>query len=232
MVLGVNGVDMDKAFWLERWRSNLIGFHEGEVNSHLQAFWGRLALAPASRVLVPLCGKTRDLLWLRAQGHEVLGVEWSHIAVRDFFSENRLTPRIDRAGAFEDWSSDGITLRCGDFFDLDAVDLGAVDAVYDRASLIALPPRSRQDYADHLLHVLPAGVPMLLITLEYDQAAMSGPPFAVPEAEVRELYDRHRKIGLLYDRDILMESPKFRARGVPFLREKVYLLEAVGDDGH
>ena len=222
---------MEKAFWLHRWEKNRIGFHEDEVNSHLQAFWSRLALAPSARVFVPLCGKTRDLLWLRAQGHEVVGVEWSRIAVRDFFGDNRLTPDIVDAGAFEDWSTDGITLRCGDFFDLAAADVEGVLAVYDRASLLALPPPRRSDYAAHLLHVLPPSAPILLITLEYAQSAMQGPPFAVHEDEVRTLYGRHRRVRVLYDRDILEESPKFRGRGVSSLHEKVYLLEAPGDDG-
>ena len=142
---------MDRAFWLDRWEQNQIGFHEGEVNSHLQEFWGRLGVAPGSRIFVPLCGKSRDLLWLRAQGHEVFGVEWSPVAVRDFFAENGLTPECGRGDGYEECIADGIRMRCGDFFHLERNDLSGVSGVYDRASLIALPPETRAAYAAHLL---------------------------------------------------------------------------------
>ena len=217
---------MDKAFWLERWERNQIGFHEGEVNSHLQAFWSRMRLPAGSRIFVPLCGKSRDLLWLRAQGHEVFGVEWSPVAVRDFFSENGLVPdTIDEEG-YEEWRADGVVLRCGDFFDLKPGDLEGVAGVYDRASLIALPPDSRPAYAEHLVALLPLAAPLLLITLEYDQGEMSGPPFSVTEAEVRLLFGRVRAVDLIYERDVLGEHGRFRERGLNRLHEKVYLLEA------
>lgn len=222
---------MDRAFWLERWERNQIGFHEDEVNTHLQAFWPAVGLPPGSRVFVPLCGKSRDLLWLRAQGHQVVGVEWSPVAVRDFFAENRLSPRFRIGSAFDDWEADGILLRCGDFFDLVPADLAGVRAVYDRASLIALPRSLRGRYASHLLRLLPAGAPTLLITLEYDEALMGGPPFAVDEAEVRALFGGHRDLAVLHDRDILDGNPRFRERGLDALREKVYLLEPRRGEG-
>jgi thiopurine S-methyltransferase len=222
---------MDRKFWLERWEQKRIGFHEPGVNAHLQAFWPRLVLPASTKVFVPLCGKSSDLLWLRAQGHEVLGVEWSPVAVRDFFSENGLEPRRRRAGAFEEWSSDGVTLWCGDFFDLVPADLDGVGAVYDRASLIALPTSTREAYANQMVRVLPPVVPMLLITLEYDQSQMQGPPFAVHEPEVRALYEPHRGVRLLYELDVLDDSPRFRARGLTQLHEKVYGLEPRTDGG-
>jgi len=79
---------MDPQFWHERWQRNETGWHQREINAHLQDFWPQLQQPAGGRVLVPLCGKSRDLLWLRAQGHAVLGVEISPIAVREFFAEN------------------------------------------------------------------------------------------------------------------------------------------------
>jgi len=111
---------MEIEFWHQRWMKNQIGFHQQEINSHLQEFWQQLNLPDEAPVFVPLCGKSRDMLWLRARGHPVLGVEISPIAVRDFFAENDLTPDVIRDGAFERWESDGLTILCGDFFDLDS----------------------------------------------------------------------------------------------------------------
>lgn len=213
---------MDPDFWLERWRNNEIGFHQTETNFHLQKFWTRLVVS--GQVLVPLCGKSRDMLWLRAQGHPVLGVELSALAVQSFFTENALQPTITRDGAFERWDSDGLTLLCGDFFDLTAAQLGAVAGVYDRAALIALPPELRQRYARHLCRLLPPSAPQLLVTMEYEQAQMPGPPFAVNEAEVRDLYSADYQINLLYTKDILAEQPRFRERGLTRLDERAYHL--------
>ena len=215
---------MDISFWHDRWRRNEIGFHQAEINSHLQEFWPRLGLATASAVFVPLCGKTRDMLWLRAQGHAVLGVELSPIAVRDFFRENELTPRVSRRDPFEVWEADGLTLLCGDFFTLTPTWLRDVGGVYDRASLIALPPAMRPRYAEHMAAILPANAAILLVTMEYPPAGMQGPPFTVDEAELRRLYETRFRVDSLLRKDILAENPQFRVRGLTALHEHVYRL--------
>lgn len=215
---------MNPEFWQERWQRNEIGFHQREINAHLQDYWPRLGLPAESQVFVPLCGKSRDLLWLRARGHAVLGVELSPIAVRDFFRENALTPQLSRQGAFERCEADGLAVLCGDFFDLTPADLKGIAGVYDRASLIALPPEMRPRYAAHLAAILPKGAAILLVTMEYRQAEMSGPPFSVSEDEVRKLYEKHYVVTRLFTKDILAENPRFRERGLSALSEKVYQL--------
>lgn len=215
---------MQSEFWLERWQRNEIGFHQAEINTHLQQFWPELSLAPSSRVFVPLCGKSRDMLWLRAQGHQVLGVELSPLAVRDFFNENDLKPQVTSMAAGERWSCDGIEIVCGDFFALSASKLQSIAAVYDRASLVALPPVMREAYARHLCAILPPSAAMLLVTMDYDQAQMDGPPFAVSEAEVRSLYEKRYDVRRMHVIDVLAENPKFRERGLAALHEVVYHL--------
>jgi thiopurine S-methyltransferase len=215
---------MENAFWIERWQQKLIGFHQQEINPYLQQFWHHLSLAPGAEVLVPLCGKSRDMCWLVEQGHSVLGVELSHLASEDFFHETSQLPRLGREGAFRCYSGDAIKLLCGDFFDLERAQVEGVEAVYDRAALIALPPRMRADYARHLNELLPESVLMLLVSMEYPQEQMSGPPFAVPEAEVRNLFQSHWTVELLHREDILAAENKFRERGLTSLVEKVYLL--------
>jgi thiopurine S-methyltransferase len=216
---------MDPAFWLERWQQNQIGFHQAEISAHLQDFWGALALPRGSSVFVPLCGKSRDMLWLRAQGHGVLGVELSPIAVNDFFRENGLAPQRRHEGFFERCVADDLEILCGDFFALTADQLAGVAGVYDRASLIALPADMRLSYARHLQHILPASAEILLITVEYPQAQMDGPPFCVHQTEVEQLYRERYAVTVLYTKDVLAENARFRERGLSALIEKVYRLK-------
>ena len=207
---------MEHGFWHRRWENSEIGFHQKETNTWLQQYWVQLGAEAGSQVLVPLCGKSKDMLWLREQGYEVLGIELSDIACRDFFNEMGAEVSAIAGPKFHTRELDGITLHCGDFFKLDAEDIAKVGAVYDRAALIALPSELREQYADHLKATLPADMRMLLVALEYDEPRES-PPFSVAEAEVRELYEPEFTVELIDG----AELPDGRFEGE---REKVYFL--------
>lgn len=175
-------------------------------------------------MFVPLCGKSRDMLWLLEQGYRVRGVEISPIAVTDFFRENGLVPEVTRENGMERWRCDELEILCGDFFALQPEEVADCAAVYDRASLIAMPPAMRPAYAEKLQALFPVPPPVLLVTMEYPQQEMDGPPFSVQEAEVRELYAGRFAIDNILTRDILEENPRFKDRGVTLMRERVYLL--------
>lgn len=215
---------MEPDFWHKRWADNQIGFHLPEVNPGLQRHWPRLAVVEGAKVLVPLCGKSLDLMWLASQGYRVLGVELSEQAVEAFFGEQNLTPRISQQGAFKVYRADSVEVWCGDFFALDADAVADCTALYDRAALIALPPLMRTQYAEHLGHLLGVGCKGLLITLDYDQVQKAGPPFAVTDDEVKVLLGPHWALALLEERDILGESGKFAQDGVTRLEERAYQL--------
>ncbi len=202
---------MDPDFWLQRWREGRIGFHNDRVLPLLPKHWPALGLARGSRVFVPLAGKSLDMLWLAAQGHRVLGVELSALAVEQFFAENALVPerRETRYGVHH--TAGTIELVCGDAFALDEDILADCAGVYDRAALIALPPALRARYVDELYVRLPHDCRGLLITLEYPQHEKSGPPFSVPEAEVRARFAPHWDLDLLERRDLLAHEPGFGA---------------------
>ncbi|TVT88734.1 thiopurine S-methyltransferase [Pseudomonas sp. RGB] len=215
---------MEPKFWQERWARNQIGFHLPEVNPYLQRHWPKLALAEGAKVLVPLCGKSLDLMWLASLGYRVLGVELSEQAVEAFFSEQGLVPRISQRGVFKVYQADLIEVWCGDFFALDAEALADCSALYDRAALIALPPLMRAQYAEHLNALLRPGCQGLLITLDYDQTQKAGPPFAVTDDEVKVLLGSHWTVQVVEEQDILGESWKFVQDGVTRLEERVYQL--------
>ncbi|MFZ2525491.1 MAG: thiopurine S-methyltransferase [Candidatus Ferrigenium altingense] len=215
---------MKKDFWLERWEREETGFHQNEINPYLRQYWQELHFSGGAEVFVPLCGKSLDMLWLRKQEHAVLGVELSPIAVQAFFRENGHAPHHVAHEKFDHCEADGIRILCGDFFDLGKDELANVRTVYDRASLIALPVEMRERYVRHLVSILPPATQMLLVTLDYPQTEMPGPPFAVSVSEVEALYREHGEIRLLAQLDVLAQNPRFQKRGLSRLQENVFLL--------
>ena len=216
---------MDKAFWLERWHNHQTGFHRDRPLPLLAKYWPTLALPVGSRVLVPLAGKSLDMLWLAAQGHRVLGVEFSPLAVQQFLTENTLEATQHESPLGQHYIAGPIEVICGDVFALDEATLHGCAGVYDRAAVIALPPPLRERYASELYGRLPAGCRGLMITLQYSQQEMDGPPFSVDEPMMHALFDRNWKVETLEQRDILGAEPGFAAQGVRALHTGVYRLE-------
>lgn len=207
---------MQADFWHAMWASGVVGFHQTDINASLQKHWQRLGLRGDETVLVPLCGKSLDMLWLNEQGHTVLGVELSQKALDEFLDENRLTAAPLVHTHFCGYELAAMTLLCGDFFHLSTADCEAVKAVYDRAALVALPPLMRKQYATHLQAILPSGTQMLLVSLEYDQSLLNGPPFSVAESEVRALFAGCSHLEVLSEQSL-------QRKGVTAL-EKVFLI--------
>jgi len=215
---------MEKDYWLKRWEQNETGFHQSDINSYLCQYWKELYLGQGDTVFVPLCGKSQDMLWLHTQGYKVLGVELSAIAVEDFFKESKLIPDYNCCKKFNRYEANRICILRGDFFNLDGKDLIKVSAVYDRASLVALPQDMRDSYVRHLLGILSPGTQILLITYEYSQLEMQGPPFSVSVSEVEDLFSGHSSICLLARLDISDSYPRFYERGISKLHENIFLL--------
>ena len=220
---------MEHEFWHERWEKDEIGFHQVTVNEQLRRFLGRLDLPAGAHVLVPFCGKTLDLWWLSELGFRVTGVELSPVAVKDFFDEAGCEPALRKQDGFTVHSAGSIELYCGDFFALERAAITAVDAVYDRAALVALPPAMRPAYVSHSKRLTRPGTRTLLITLDYPDHEMKGPPFAVTSAEVWTLYGASHDVECLCSEDQLGREPRFREKGLSRLVEEVYRLERRAD---
>lgn len=215
---------MDASFWLKRWQDSDIGFHAAEVQPALIKHWPALGLAKDARALVPLCGKSLDMTWLAQHGHDVVGAELSEIAVKDFIAEQVLTyVTVDEESGFKIFSSGRYELWCGDFFALNRDDVNAA-AAYDRAALVAMPPELQPRYAAKLAELMPPSSQVLLIGLDYDPREMQGPPFNIPQAGVRTLFEKDFEITLLEARDGLTRSEHLKKRGITRLEEATYLL--------
>lgn len=220
---------MDPKFWLDRWEKGETGWHRDEVHPELVAHWGRLALPEKSRVLVPLCGSSLDMAWLARQGHEVIGIDLSRTAIERFLAEHRVKHIVMDDQGFRTYLGGRYQLLCGDFFAAPGDLMASISAVYDRASLVALPPDMRERYAHFLADNLAPGTPSLLVTFTYDQAQMNGPPFSVSPDEVTRLFTSDFDITPVCSADVLDDTMK--KRGLSALEEHVYVLRRKGGDG-
>lgn len=218
---------MDVQFWLARWANQEIGFHQPQVNRLLEKCWPELGLPGDAAVFVPLCGKSLDLGWLAGQGHRVLGVELAENAVRAFYEEANQPFRVERLRHLLQYTGGRVTIFCGDFMELTALHLPEVAAVYDRGALVALPPRMRAYYADHLQRIVPEGCQILLLTLEYDQARVAGPPHSVEQAEVERLFSDRCRLERLCAATTDWLPPKFTEAGLEEVVETAYRLVKV-----
>ena len=213
---------MEPSFWLERWQSKNIGFHREAYHPALQGHWHKLGVEPPSSVFVPLCGMSRDMEWLAQRGHRVVGVELSELAIDAFMNGQNLTPVVEVRGEFIVKSAGPYELWCGDLFTLPEACLVSISAIYDRASLVALPPPMQTRYAQWLKQKLP-GAPVLIVSLGYDQSEMTGPPFSLPEARVRELLGDHYDVVVLSSDEVIYDNEALRNRGLTKLHETVYI---------
>lgn len=214
---------MKKEFWLDRWENRQIGFHQADINPHLLNHWPNAIKGGLNRVFVPLCGKSKDLIWLVEQGYEVVAVEFSQMAVEAFFQEQKLSYTQSSSATLNCYRGENITIYQGDFFDLSKEILGSVSMVFDRAALIALPDALRIRYCKQLQE-LAGEADIYLVCMEYDQEKMQGPPFSVPAAEVQRHYVTNYQITKLATVDLLTTSPQFKDRGLVSMDEKVYKL--------
>lgn len=214
---------MGMTFWLKKWQKQDVPFNQKEVNPVLPKYIDRLNIKPGDTVLVPLCGKSIDMLWLADQGFKVFGIELSPIACHDFFIENHLQVTITEDKSFIHYQHEGIEILCGDFFALSNADCPTIKAVYDRASLIALPPKIQLKYAEIMAKLLAKDVHMLTITIETD-SEVQGPPYPVSKASMNSLFDSNFSILELSREPEVKISPHLEAIGYHDMTDVVYIL--------
>ncbi|WP_417864156.1 thiopurine S-methyltransferase [Vreelandella venusta] len=187
--------------WRQRWQEGRIGFHLSDTHPALAQYWPTLNVTPGAKVLVPLCGKSLDMRWLADEGHPVLGIELAPEAIEQFLAQrNASVSRYTQAG-FNVSRQGSVELWCGDFFHLHIKQAAEVGAFYDRASLIALPPATRERYAFHLAQLVPPGAKGLLVGLTHDDHN-AGPPYSVPNSEIEHLFMPNFRVELVENREV------------------------------
>ena len=216
---------MHPDFWQQRWQQGRTGFHQDRPTPLLERHWTSVHAPAGCRVLVPLCGKSLDMLWLAEQGHRVLGVELSPIAVQQFFTEHGMTPGIHTSPSGTHYRCGRIEIVLGDAFALEDSLLASCEALYDRAALIALPVDMRRQYTHGVYARMAPDTRALVVDLEYPQDEKQGPPFSVDAAEMRALFGERWKVELLERQDILESQPGFQAEGITALHTSAWRLE-------
>lgn len=216
----------DNYLWLQLWRDRTLDFHQEAVNGLLTRFWPKVGGGQGGRVFVPLCGKSLDMIWLAKQGHDVIGVELSPIAVRSFFKENHLKPVKRRQGKFTLWTHGNISILCGDFFALDKTDLGCVDMVYDRAALTALPEDIRKHYVSHMHEVVPKAADIFLLTIEDAEEGETLEHSQGVDVEVEALYVENFDIRLAHVESLFELDPESPDQSPKRAEYKVYRLNS------
>lgn len=217
----------DNGLWKQYWREQRSDLNQQGVNPLLAHWWPSLHLAKGSRILVPLCGKSQDMLWLVNRGYRVIGIELSALAVRTFFDENDLGATKRNQGRLTRWGHGNLTILCGDVFSVTAADLGPIDAVYDHAALTAFPPDLRRPYVAHLCTITPQAQQFLVLTIE-DAAPDDAPErIRLVAREIHALYADRFTIELAEVQDIPPEDPDLQEAPSTPLYRKVYRLTAL-----
>lgn len=207
---------MEADFWHNMWNTNKIGFHLENTNELLINNFSKLKLEKGNRIFIPLCGKTVDIKWLLINGYQIVGAELSEIAIKDLFHSLDITPNVEQKENFIHYSAPNIDIFVGDIFNLNKETLGDVDAIYDRAAIVALPEELRIKYTKHLLD-LTNNKKQLLITLDYDQSLRNGPPFSVPQSNIETYYKD------IYNMEIVQVQNEDGFKGVE-IKERVWIL--------
>ena len=215
---------MEPNYWIEGWQQGRTGFDQAEPHRWLEQHWSSLGVASDATVFVPLSGKTVDMVWLAEQGHQIIGVEVSEIAVVGFFEMVALTPTVETIGPMSVYRAGPYELWRGDLFEVPATVFDGVDVVYDRASIVALPPQIRRRYVDTLTTQLRGEVPWYLVSFTYDQTEMDGPPFSVSLDEINDLFAEEFDIETLIDESVLERAAAMEERGLTAMRETLSIL--------
>ena len=215
---------MDAEFWLNRWQKGETGFHRQEFHDSLTQHWPSLNLEQGSTVFVPLCGKSRDMVWLAQQGHKVIGIELSEIAIDSFFANENLEPAVRNVSTFTIKSAGPYELWCGDIFSMPHDALQDISAIYDRASLVAFPSKDQERYVEFLAANTSPLTKLLLISLHYGPTEMDGPPFSTSPERVRELFAKNFTIKDLERSSVLDKNENLKKRGLSWVEESTYVI--------
>ncbi len=212
---------MQAEFWHHCWQNQRIGFHQSDVHPLLPVVLSQLSWDRTKAIFVPLCGKSLDLWWLSGLG-QVIGAELSELACQQFYQEQRQPYAVSCYKEFQHFTHQNVAIWQGDYFRLEPAQLGSTGLIYDRAALIALPAPMRFEYVRQLKQLCQGPVSLLLLSLEYPQGEMSGPPFSVVEQEIRQLFDFASSIELLAVRNLTGRPFAQRQFQVSQLIEKAF----------
>lgn len=181
-------LEENRQFWEQAWADGRTRFHGEGPNPNLLTHAPKV-FSSAQRLLVPLCGKSHDLIWLVGRGHGVVGVELARQPLDELINEHQLE------GAWEQnqfqVKGQRFSLYHQDFFHHE----GRYEGIYDRACYVALTSELRERMAKRYYDLLAPQGKILLLTLKHEQE--SGPPFSISDEEIEEHFSNGFEIKVL-----------------------------------
>ncbi|MTI14440.1 class I SAM-dependent methyltransferase [Sansalvadorimonas verongulae] len=201
--------------WDNCWDQGFTPWQRPSWNPYLLRFFPLFDVAAETSVLVPLCGKSRDMEWLIRRGYRVVGLELSGLAIEEFFRERGLEYKKTNQYGYNLWRGPNIDIWEADMFALPD-ELTEATVLYDRGSLVALPPKLRESYVVKLKTIAPDLRCGLILGLEYDQSAIQGPPWSVSENVVSSLWGEGFNVKTLHTQDKPEEATRLKATGVDY----------------
>ena len=263
------GLTMKNTFMvprLQRWEVNWSsgrysvpgqGFHQETVHPLLEKFsTPHLNLAPTDKVLVPLCGKSVDMLYFAQQGLSVTGLEAIPRAIHEFgtivHGHSLVAEKVVVHGNATQhrWNMEETGDVCiveGDAIEFKTGDQGPMDAIWDRGAVVALRPEDRCAYVAMCANAIKSGGRVLLCVVEHDllkpsmdedqnsttTAAPYGPPYSFTADDVVALYQQgpFHLIEELSRTELIDEEPRWKSKGATFFNEVCYLLEKGDGNG-
>ncbi len=210
---------MQAEFWYNSWEmgGTKTSFHLPKVHPYLTKHFPPERLY-GKRILVPLCGKTKDMAYFRQYASHVIGVELVEKAVYGFFQEQSLV-YTEKNDIFE---AERLTIICNDLMELTHADIGPIDLIYDRASLVALPMEMRQRYIRKVNELLPIGAQQFVNTLEY-APDLDEPPFSITPTEIASYYGANHVIDHI-EQPSLPQHRMVEKYDLHFLKEHGFLM--------
>lgn len=204
-------------FWQEGWDKGFTGFHQSEYNPVMKSYFADKELV-GKNILVPLCGKSKDMFYLASKGANVIGVEVVKSPIDEFFHENH----IDYTCVGNLYKSKGlngeISIYHADFFDIKLDE--RIDFLYDRASNVALPECMRNDqYYPAIKRLISSETQILLLTMDHNGARDFGPPYPVSKEETLLNYPRLK----LNSAKEIKSMDRFIEAGIPKTKRMVWM---------
>lgn len=215
----------DLDYWKKRWDDNLIGFHRPLPHDVLVEHYE--LIANCKQILIPLAGKTPDIVYLLERGHDIVAVEFCQKAVLDFFNENNIEFHMELEGQFEVYRAKNLKFFCGDLFQMSLHEFVDVSALYDRGAMIALDREQRKKYAILICQNLPSLKLVLSSQIDYGPLPETIPPYSVNVAEINDLYGKSFHIKTLEVKKSKVVEERFAARGATYQHSMNYLLRII-----
>ncbi|KAL8583791.1 hypothetical protein ACOMHN_036426 [Nucella lapillus] len=220
---------LDNQGWIQRWNDRAIGFHIFATHPMLLKHVNVLEDGRSNlRILMPLCGKFWDMHWLAQRGHTVVGVEVAERAVHEFLKEYpyshtaRPVPGVE--GTLFQTHDKKIQIYCCDFFKITPEEVGVVDAVWDRGSMVSINVCDRPRYAQVMQSVMSKHCRYLLSALNYDETKYTGIPHHLGDEAIREVFENTNTVTEIDCSSNVVEKDHKKIWGLDWLREKIFLI--------